>query len=647
MLPVTSNSQGSSSALLRKAALRLLRDARVWLRSARISLLVLIVFCFLAPSLFALWHLLTRSGAEDVFPNALAHAPQSGYCACNDALEWHRMKHVLATSDFVARAFVHTGSNRSWCPQLEPGFTCLRVDTVFRGSPRHALYPVVVSNSDVHACSDAMPGFPRNIGLKAEYLGAGVADESSDYISGRDNTFLLVGGIGNLESSQALKATILRPDRTCAVVWVVRWASLADDVREAIVSESSHSDGWWRHKQTWRDPSLEWWSDSTDGGSVSIVAACKNRHETLRQAAETWRLVRGVSEIVLLDFGSSPAIQSVLSQSLREDSRFVLASAPRQTQWALGRAYNAAIQLASSAVILKVDCDVMLDADFLEAHPLHKGEMYAGDWRALRSNVETEKLHVNGLLMAYRDEVIRAGGYDERVMTYGWDDSDIVTRLGRAASPRQFDYSKVRHLPHSTSMRIENQRHISLLPPENFLAPFVETQRNRLLLTRCGLHSWQEDSTRVHWNAAVRFVGEGGPSGVLFLFQANTIASSIDLVSQEEDVEMSKRAIRLVLVRYGVSLLPKTLSLAFYLGLAARVGFPERYVHINLRLHGGCVSRLISIAASRAVSGSAELGTLSDASGLARTVTMEAATVSPPHKALVAAARRQLFLPLF
>jgi hypothetical protein len=639
MIPVYSPSQGSSTAIIRKAVLRLLRDVHIRLRAVSVSCVACAVVVCTSFALLAAYRLgafRPAVGGGNLFPNASAHPPQNGLCACSDARDWHRVKHVLSSADFVARVFLFedSSSNSSRCLHVGATSTCIGIHTLFRGSPRHALHPVLVSNTDVHACEDSLLDSTHedpNSFTSHDTETSRLAGEANAALrSGRDNTVLIVAGIGADKIARAANATILVPESTCGVIWAVRWTLLAEDVRDAIASDvSSHSEGWWRYRQTWSNPLSEWWSDPAGGHSVSVVAACKDRHETLPRAAESWRFVHGVSEIVLLDFGSSVPLSSVLSPSFLDDPRLVLASATRQTGWILSRAYNAAIQLASSSVVLKVDCDTVLEADFLDTHSIQQGEFYAGDWRALPSRGEIEQLHVNGLLLAHRDELVTVGGYDERVTTYGWDDTDIAARLGRLSTAKQFNYSKVRHLPHPSSLRVESQRQFSLLPPENPLAALVETQRNRLLLTRCGLHLWQENSHRVYWNVALRVVGKGNLSNLVFS-QANNIPSSADLVSPGEYLEMSKRAIRLVLLRYGVTLLPKSLSLGFYLGLAARVGFPERYLHVDWQLRGGCISRLLSIAASRAASGSAEAPGSSSASENDGFRT-EAAAISPPY----------------
>jgi hypothetical protein len=658
MIPAHSASQASSTttAIFRKAILRLLRDVRIRLRAV-VSVSCIACTVVVASTSFVLLLLLAAyrhgvgrpaaAAADNLFPNASARPPANGFCACSDARDWHRVKHVLSSADFVARVFMHdddddnnsSNNKRSGCIHHHEWATatCIGIHTLFRGSPRLALHPVLVSNAHVHACVDSLLDSSKhdepssNSVHDAEHTSRLAGEANVALESGQDKTVLLVAGIGEYETARAANATILVPESTCGVIWAVRWTLLAEDVRDAIASDvSSHSEGWWRYRQTWSNPLLEWWSNPADGHSVTVVAACKDRQETLRHAAESWRFVRGVSEIVLFDFGSAVALSSVISPSLLQDRRLVLASSTRQNGWILSRAYNAAIQLASSAIVLKVDCDTVLEADFLDTHVVRKGEFFAGDWRALPSRAESEQLHVNGLLLAHRGDLVSVGGYDERVTTYGWDDTDIAARLGRISTAKRFNYSKVRHLSHPSSMRVESQRQLSLLPPENPLAALVETQRNRLLLTRCGLHLWQENSYRVYWNVAARSVGSTNLSFLLFS-QANNIPSGADLVSSDQVLEMSKRAIRLVLLRYGVSLLPKTLSLGFYLGLAARVGFPEKYLQVDWQLHGGCISRLLSIAASRAVSGSAEASGLLSASESDVSSLSDAAAVTPPY----------------
>ncbi len=65
------------------------------------------------------------------------------------------------------------------------------------------------------------------------------------------------------------------------------------------------------------------------------------------------------------------------------------------------------------------------------------------------------------------------GGYDERIQTYGWDDEDLYTRLGKAGiAKKNISYAHVSHVPHGDGARA--QRDVRFVQ--------VEIDLNRLLL---------------------------------------------------------------------------------------------------------------------------------------------------------------------
>lgn len=58
-----------------------------------------------------------------------------------------------------------------------------------------------------------------------------------------------------------------------------------------------------------------------------------------------------------------------------------------------------------------------------------------------------------------RREWILVNGYDECVISYGWEDEDLYRRLGTYGNVRKdFDFSKIRHLEHADTERIAKQQ---------------------------------------------------------------------------------------------------------------------------------------------------------------------------------------------
>lgn len=476
---------------------------------------------------------------------------------------------------------------------------------------------------------------------------------------GRGDVALVLGGRFMGKNNASIPQT---PLADCAHVLAMPWIPWRDAM-PALMVEGTQT-RWWRGKPgerdaIWKDAVVasgtpvrernfnsttqraEWWLK--DG--VSVVVACMDRSNTLVEAAKSWFNARGVREVVMVDWSSEQPAITALQDA---DERLVYVRVERETQWTLARAYNLAIQMATSRAVLKVDCDTRLEADFLEKHVLRDGAFYAGDWRALRSPRD-EKLHVNGLLFAWRDDLLAVGGYDERIATYGWDDSDVASRLAPTREHLRFDYSRVAHIAHRAALRVSKQGHSALLSPEHPLAAAVEIQRNRLLLTRFNLDSWRVRSVRTVWNVESRAAPHAYADGGVFGFAnaakpvhtrnthfvataANLVSSAAELVSDKDAEDVAKRAIRVVLQRYGVPVLPKTITLHFYKRLATKVAYADKYAETAFALRGGCIARLLAYCAARAVTSGSEVDAVDgELSGDAKHIVFNNAAVRPPN----------------
>lgn len=206
--------------------------------------------------------------------------------------------------------------------------------------------------------------------------------------------------------------------------------------------------------------------------AVSIVAACKNRHHSLRQALPTWLDVRSVREIILIDWDSQPPLSTIIDPPNR--SKVKLVRVRNESQWVLSRAYNLGINLSTSPVILRIDCDYALAPDILRTHNVSAlySTFYAGNWLLARTD---DEVHLNGIVLIFRNHFLAVGGYDERIQTYGWDDEDLYTRLQNAnLTKANFSYDHVTHINHNDSVRAQ----------EGVKFARVQIDVNRLLLEK-------------------------------------------------------------------------------------------------------------------------------------------------------------------
>ncbi len=187
--------------------------------------------------------------------------------------------------------------------------------------------------------------------------------------------------------------------------------------------------------------------------SVAIVAACKNRQETLKHVLPEWRKVKGVQEIVIVDWSSDPPLSPIIDA--QNDSRIKLIRVVDEKDWVLSRAYNLAVNNTKFNCIIRTDCDYSLKPDILSAHDLNSTEngFYSGNWNLARDENE---VHLNGAMIFSRKNFFSVGGYDERIQTYGWDDEDLYNRLtSRNLQKLNISYNHVTHVSHGDKKRAQ------------------------------------------------------------------------------------------------------------------------------------------------------------------------------------------------
>lgn len=169
-----------------------------------------------------------------------------------------------------------------------------------------------------------------------------------------------------------------------------------------------------------------------ENGGVSLIAACKDRRESVELAIASWESVEGIDEMVVVDWSSKESWDGMLRlQGMVSSGRTSLVRVEDAGDWVLSRAYNLAARVATGNYLLRVDCDTHLDPDFLDVHPPPgAGKYYTVAWGTEREDIETR---LRGVWFARKSDFEKAGGYDERITQYGYEDTDLYGRLDRVA----------------------------------------------------------------------------------------------------------------------------------------------------------------------------------------------------------------------
>lgn len=217
------------------------------------------------------------------------------------------------------------------------------------------------------------------------------------------------------------------------------------------------------------------WTFHSRGGKisngVSIFSVSMNRTHNLIPAIETWVACKGVDEVVIVDWASTPPLLDALPPHILSNPKVILIRVSNEDKWVLTVAFNLAARMTTKDKILKVDADVCLHPNFIEDHPLTEETFYCGEYT--KATTPNEK-HLNGLLYLSRRNFFRINGYNERITTYGYDDDDCKNRLctlGLQKMTLRFD--RMSHSPHSDSDRVRFQPNVTHLG--------LEIQKNRYL----------------------------------------------------------------------------------------------------------------------------------------------------------------------
>ncbi|KAA8498506.1 hypothetical protein FVE85_6091 [Porphyridium purpureum] len=155
---------------------------------------------------------------------------------------------------------------------------------------------------------------------------------------------------------------------------------------------------------------------------TALVAACGDQVAHLSLAMASWLQVKELDEIVVVDWSLSGSSGNMVRRYADKPNGKIVRSVwvPQQV-FVRSWAYNLALRLASASNILAVDCNVILDPNFLEGHKLEtvSSTFYSGE-------VGSKLSHV---LFIARNLLENVAGYDERMVSAGYLDVNMRRRI--------------------------------------------------------------------------------------------------------------------------------------------------------------------------------------------------------------------------
>lgn len=182
---------------------------------------------------------------------------------------------------------------------------------------------------------------------------------------------------------------------------------------------------------------------------VSLITAIKDRTESLEAAFATWINVRGISQIIIVDWSSKDS--SIIERVARQDARVLVARVENQPYFNHTKTKNLGVNLSDGEIVIVTDADIMIEPRLRglfslvgsDARLFYRGWIPGG----------------YGTMLVHRHMFDAVGGYDERMEGWGGSDDDLYLRL--VLNGLKFEYipeGLLSHIDHP-----EEARHVNMM----------------------------------------------------------------------------------------------------------------------------------------------------------------------------------------
>jgi hypothetical protein len=203
------------------------------------------------------------------------------------------------------------------------------------------------------------------------------------------------------------------------------------------------------------------------GDGISMYVCVMNRNNNIEKNLSNW-LRLNFNELVILDWSTDGGMTHV--KGVFDDPRVRLVRVEEQSKYVRTIAQNLATRICRNNRIFKCDSDVEFKGDFFAAHKLKPSIFWVGDWRQAR---DFNERHLCGETYYWLEDFLRIGGYDERIKSYGHDDTNLKDRMLLSGLKKSvFNYDYMYHQPHEQLIRAQGSHGIH---------PMVANYANKLM----------------------------------------------------------------------------------------------------------------------------------------------------------------------
>jgi GT2 family glycosyltransferase len=187
---------------------------------------------------------------------------------------------------------------------------------------------------------------------------------------------------------------------------------------------------------------------------VSIFVAVMNRNDRMRETLSNWLQYDWFDEIVVVDWSSDIPFEF-------DHPKVKVFRVEGEPKWVLSQSFNLAASLTKGDILVKMDADYRVRDHFANIFPIPQGTYYHGTWLGLwniHAYVDGNPRYLNGFVACHRKAFEDVNGYNERITSYGWDDTDLYQRLDKVATPLIIaPETGIWHEPHDDELRTVNQ----------------------------------------------------------------------------------------------------------------------------------------------------------------------------------------------
>ena len=229
---------------------------------------------------------------------------------------------------------------------------------------------------------------------------------------------------------------------------------------------------------------------------ISLVTACMNRTDHLKESLPMWLKLPGLDEIIIVDWSNSEPLLELGDL----DSRIKIIRVESEIKWILSYAYNIGVSNAKNEIIFKCDSDCIPNEEIFVNIP-NENCFYAGYWK---SGMKQGKASVNGQCLFLKNQFESVNGYSEYIRTYGRDDEDFYDRLILTGLNRKEIVPQILNfIDHTNEMRVGNQFKSATNPQD---AIYRSTAYNEMYNYYIGKNmTWQTKDRRAKYIAKKRF----------------------------------------------------------------------------------------------------------------------------------------------